>query len=158
MTDNRERWKRAKAASTLTIARVNVALGRQAPAPSEPVVIETRSARWRREAVEHKAAIEAETERRRVSEWLTRSAQNDQRQQEHAYQVARATADEAVAAEREYLIDELLPLLMAEIREEIGKRIDKLQDAVDELKAARSFDRAVARAGSVIDLPHKRVS
>jgi hypothetical protein len=156
MTNEERRWKRMKAKSQATIARVDKLLG-QAPAP-EPVVIETRAARWRREATERETARQVERERERVDDWLRRSATRDQRQQDHAHQVARATVDEAVAAEREYLIEHLLPLLVAEIREEIGSRIDKLQTDMDELKAARSFEKAVAKAGSVIDLPHKRVS
>jgi hypothetical protein len=137
--------ERIRAETRATIARVDKMLDRQSLPPLPPT--EDRGLRWRRQAAEREAAKAAETERRHLAEHADRTRA-----------IARAIVEEAVIAERNYLIDEMLPLLVVEIREEMGKRFGKLQDAVDEIKAARSFEKAVAKAGSVIDLPHKRVS
>ena len=141
-----------KAEARATIARVDKKLDR-APAPPEPVVIETRSARWRREAAESETARQVERERERVDDWLRRSATRDQQQQDHAHQVARDQTlmfAHEVAAVLDTMRDQLADLT---------ERIDKLDANVSDLKAERSFDRALHKAhGEIVTLPSRRVS
>jgi hypothetical protein len=148
-------WERIKAESRATIARVDKLLG-QAPAP-EPVVIETRAARWRRQDAERKAAVEAENERRRVDDWMRRSAAREQQQQAQAHQVANEEAHDLTI-----MLAKEVGTVLDDLRDQIAnltERTNKLQSALDEIQAERSFDRAVAKAhGEIVTLPTKRVS
>jgi hypothetical protein len=134
------------AESRATIARIDKMLDRQSLPPLPPT--EDRGLRWRKEAAEAEAARVAETERRQ------QSARNDRTRA-----IAQAIVDAAVAADRETRIDEMSELV-AVLREETADQIAALTERINKMEAAeaaRSFDRAVAKAGSVIDLPHKRV-
>jgi len=110
--------------------------------------IESRSARWKREAAEREAARQAEDERRR-QEWAEeirqRQAAADRVEAEVAHDLTFALAKEVAAAldvERHKLADAI-------------ERIDKLEATISELKTKRS---RAAKAAAVINLPSRAVS
>jgi hypothetical protein len=116
-------------------------------------------ARWRREAEEHERAVARETARRKRQEeaaqfnaWLRRSAED----RERAYGIAKALSvklAEEVATVLDAVRDEL---------DDLRARLTKGELVLDELKAERSFEKALSKAhaelGSVVTLPSKRVS
>jgi hypothetical protein len=109
---------------------------------------------WRQDSEARQAAKDADTERRRVAEWLGRDAVRVQRQLDDKIKAAITEAIEtAIAAEREFTTQVLI-----ELTAHVNDEIRKLRDEVRQLQEPTELPVAATKVIDLPALPLRRIS